>query len=122
MSPCSVELSAALRRQLALSTEDLRLADLLVRAVTEPGPGPGSGSGSGSPADSPSGVGGGGGGGAEGHQPPRGSDAWLREVFRLYLYMLLRTSLLPGEGEIRRRGSGPVRGYLCLESRLLNDY
>ncbi|KAF0297939.1 Late secretory pathway protein AVL9 [Amphibalanus amphitrite] len=81
MAPCSVELSVPLRRQLALSTEDLRLADLIVRAVTEPGPAGGSDSPTGAPA-------------APG-QPPRGSDAWLRAVFRLYLYMLLRTSLLP---------------------------
>ena len=93
MAPCSVELSAPLRRQLALTTEDLRLADLLVRAVTEPGPG-GGGSGSGSPADSPSG--GPAAAAAAAAAAPRGSDAWLRAVFRLYLYMLLRTSLLPG--------------------------
>ncbi|XP_037067851.1 late secretory pathway protein AVL9 homolog [Pollicipes pollicipes] len=83
MAPCSVELSAPLRRQLALSTEDLRLADLLVRAVTEP-----AAAGSSASPLEPRAV-------EADELAPRGSDAWLRAVFRLYLFMMLRTSLLP---------------------------
>lgn len=56
-----------LRRQLQLTTEDLRFIDFIIRHVTNP------------------------------KEDAEGSECWIRAQFQGYMVAMLKTSLLPGE-------------------------